>query len=275
MTGGRPAYESLPHLFFIPQQEKEWVPVQKGKMRGYALGVEFAKAYMKKHPGVTVGLMPAAKGCASIGALHKGSEYYAIAMEKAAMARKTGVIKGVLWHQGESDTVLPHLAKAYAEKLQTLVQDLRADLKDDQLPFVVGNLGEFYGTGKYHIKNVASIKIVRKALRDLTTTLPHTGFAESTGCEHRGDFVHFAAKVFVTLGQNYAAAYESAVADGKPRRDSVASPQNKANSEFATSAARSVLSRVMGEEKPARLSSNRWHNLRGVMSTSISPVMGN
>jgi alpha-N-acetylglucosaminidase len=249
MTGGRPAYESLPHLFFIPQQEKEWVPVQKGKMRGYALGVEFAKAYMKKHPGVTVGLIPAAKGGASIGALHKGSEYYAIAMEKAAIARKTGVIKGVLWHQGESDTVFPHLANGYAEKLQTLVRDLRADLKDDKLPFVVGNLGEFYGTGKYHIKNVSSIKIVRKALRDLTITLPHTGFAESTGCEHRGDFVHFAAKAFATLGQNYTAAYESAVTDGKPRNDSAASPQNKASSEFATSAARNVLSRVMGEEK--------------------------
>ena len=41
---------------------------------------------MKKHPGVTVGLIPAAKGGSSIHGLHKGSDFYAIAMEKAAKA---------------------------------------------------------------------------------------------------------------------------------------------------------------------------------------------
>jgi alpha-N-acetylglucosaminidase len=249
MTGGRPTYEDVPNLFFIPQQEKDWVPAQKGKMRSYALGVEFAKNYLETHPGVTVGLIPAAKGGASIGALHKGSTIYAQAMAKAATSMKSGVIKGVLWHQGESDTVHPHLAKAYEDKLLALVKDLRADLKNEKLPFVVGDLGEFYGTGKYHIKNIASIESLRKVLRGLPSKLPYTGYSDSTGCEHRGDFVHFDSKANVIRGKKYAAAFESAVADGKPKKDSAASPQNKATSKFATSAARGVLSRVMGEEK--------------------------
>jgi alpha-N-acetylglucosaminidase len=239
MTGGRPAYEDVPRLFFIPQQEQEWVPAQKGKMRGYALGVEFAKAYMPLHPGVSVGLIPAGRGGAQLNALHKGSSVYAEAMKKAGIAQQRGVIQGVLWHQGESDTVFPHLAKGYGQSLQNLITDIRTDLRDKSLPFVCGNLGEFYGTGKYHIKNVASIALVRQALRDLPTKLPHTGFAESSGGAHRGDFVHFEAKAYVRFGQSYAAAYEAAV---------TAIPKQNATRTYAA-AARGVLTRVMGEEK--------------------------
>jgi len=249
MSGGGPTWEDMPHVLFIPQKEKEWAPVKLGKLRGYPLGSQFAKAYMKKHPGVTVGLIPAARGGASISGLHKGSPTYATAMEAAAVASKTGVIKGVLWHQGESDTVMPHLAKGYAEKLQKLVKDIRTDLKDDSLPFVVGNLGEFYGTGEYHVKNLPSIKIVRQALRDLPTKVPHTAFVESTGCPHRGDFVHFDSKAYVTLGKNYAAAYELAAGGGKSKNDSATVPLDEAAGKQAVAAARGVLTRVLGKEK--------------------------
>jgi hypothetical protein len=228
MNGGGNLQKDLPHVLFIPPKEKEWAAAKLGKLRNCGLGVEFSKAYMKKHPDVTVGLVPLARGGTQIGGLHKGTAAYAEAMEKAAIAKKSGVIKGVLWHQGESDTVHPHLAKAYADRLLTLVKDIRIELNDDKLPFVVGDLGEFYGTGKYHIKNVASIEVVRKALRGLPAKVPHTGFADSTDCKHRGDFVHFDNEAYITLGKNYAEAYESAVAGKNSQEDFTSSPQNTA-----------------------------------------------
>jgi hypothetical protein len=130
-------------------------------------------------------------------------------MQKAAFARKQGVIKGVLWHQGESDTVSLEKANAYEGKLHALVHDLRQDLGDDTLPFVVGNLAEFYGTGKDHSApaRVAQINMVRDALRALPLKVPHTGFAESTGCaspdQHQ---VHFDRASYQKLGPRYAAA---------------------------------------------------------------------
>lgn len=214
MTSGGATLEDMPGVRFIPHGSKVWAPVKSGKLRGYRLGAQFAKNYMKRHPGVSVGLIMLGRGGTRISGLHKGTAVYAEALEKAKIARESGVLKGVLWHQGESDTTMPHLAKLYDRRLRDLVEDLRMDLDDDTLPFVVGNLGEFYGTGKYHLKNQPSIALVRKALRDLPTVLPHTAFAESTGGNHRGDFVHFDDKAYDILGCNYADAYERAVRAG-------------------------------------------------------------
>ena len=71
-------------------------------------------------------------------------------LSTAAIARKNGVIKGVLWHQGESDTVHDFLTKSYEKKLHALINHLRTDMKDASLPFVVGNLAPEYGTGVAH-----------------------------------------------------------------------------------------------------------------------------
>ena len=89
-------------------------------------------------------------GGASIASIHKGTKVYGDAIAKAQWASRAGVIKGVLWHQGESDTTSPQLASTYGKKLKQLVRDLRVDLKQPNLPFVVGNLAEFYGTGPEH-----------------------------------------------------------------------------------------------------------------------------
>ena len=141
-----------------------------------------------------------------------------------------GAVKGVLWHQGESDTVTQAKADSYDQKLQQLIADLRKDLANPKLPFIVGNLAEFYGTGKDHNKpdRVKRIDKVRAVLRSLPKKVKNTGFAESTDCSSPDrHMVHFDRKSYIMLGKRYAKAYaetvkksqQNAPADAKrPRR---------------------------------------------------------
>lgn len=175
----------------------------------FGLGIPFATEYLKSHPGVTVGLIPVAWGGAPIAQLNQGTLTYLNAVAKARWAKEQGVIKGVLWHQGESDTVSEELARAYAAKLDALVADLRADLGDPALAFVAGELAPFYGTGLEHNApdRVVRIAKVQQALRDLPSRVPHTACASSKGLRSAdGHMVHFDRASLIEFGNRYAAA---------------------------------------------------------------------
>jgi hypothetical protein len=193
----------------------------------FGLGGPFAQAYRDAHPGVTVGLIPVAWGGAPISQLNKGTDAYADAIAKAKLAKEKGVLKGVLWHQGESDTVEPGDAEAYAGRLKKLALDIRSDLGEPDLPFIAGNLAEFYGTGREHDASdrVARINQVRAALRDLPNRVSHAAFVESAGLgSHDQNKVHFDRDSLIVFGRRYAAAYATLDMRPEPDRDKARRP---------------------------------------------------
>ncbi len=114
-----------------------------------------------------------------------------------AIARKKGVLKGILWHQGESDSN-PMRAPMYAEKLADLVKRLRQDLNAPDVPFLVGGMSEPLLAGNKHAK------IVDQALRDLPKKVSHTAYVSAEGLKLKSDNVHFNAEAARELGQRYA-----------------------------------------------------------------------
>jgi sialate O-acetylesterase len=54
-----------------------------------------------------------------------------------------GPIKGVLWYQGETDAMLPETAEAYGDALLGLIDSLRRDTGDPDLPFVCVQIGRY------------------------------------------------------------------------------------------------------------------------------------
>src|SRR5690606_23679959 len=78
----------------------------------------------------------------------------AIARIKEAM--KLGVIKGVIWHQGEGDSS-PGKAKVYLPKLKALVERVRAEVNDPDLPFVIGELARYRDV--YHNINEQLVEV--------------------------------------------------------------------------------------------------------------------
>ena len=96
---------------------------------------------------IKIGLIPCAVGGSPISAWEPGAELigfhpYDDAVARAKIAMKTGVLKGILWHQGEGDC-RPEKSKIYLEKLKSLIERFRNDLNMPGVPFIAGELGQY------------------------------------------------------------------------------------------------------------------------------------
>lgn len=182
----------------------------------FCLAGPFAKVYKELYPQSQVGLIPMGWGGAPIARMTKGTEFYKEVLNKALWAKKHGLLKAILWHQGESDTVSPKTVAAYEAELKQLIEDLRADLGCSNLPFIIGNLAEFYGTGKDHntTERVKQINQIKEILRKVARETPNVGFVESTGLKSIDHHqVHFDRNSYVILGNRYADVYWNLVSN--------------------------------------------------------------
>ena len=191
-----------------------WVPAvepmhfDKPDIVGVGPGRAFGVAVAEANPGITVGLIPAAVGGSPIDAWQPGA-YYAPtkshpwddALRRAREASEAGTLKGILWHQGESDATA-ELSGAYAQKLHALVARWRAELQAPALPFIAGRLGRFEGR-PWDVHREA-IDAAHRALPDV---VPAAACVSADGLTHKGDGVHFDADSARTLGRRYAEAY--------------------------------------------------------------------
>ena len=60
---------------------------------------------------------------------------------RQALERPNTILRGVLFHQGESDTRDIALAESYGERLTQLIANIRNDFAAPELPFLIGELG--------------------------------------------------------------------------------------------------------------------------------------
>jgi len=148
-------------------------------------GYAFAKTMLESDKGVSIGLVVNAKGGTSIKLWAKGSKFYKEALRRTRIACKTGTLRGILWHQGESDAK----DDQYLEKLKALIGNLRSDLGAPNLPFVAGE--------------VNNVQVINDQIGKLPEAVPYTGFASSEGLKCM-DRWHFDAGSMRLLGQRYA-----------------------------------------------------------------------
>lgn len=223
--------DKLPHArVLMLNKEGAWVPAtdplhfDKPSVAGVGVGRSFAIALAEAHPDITIGLIPCAVGGSPIDAWKPGA-YYAPtqshpwddAMQRARLALQAGTLKGILWHQGESDSTA-ELAPGYEAKLHDLIGRLRTELHAPEVPFIAGQMGRFAESpwNEFKIK-------VDEAHRHLPRALPFTAFVPSDGFKHRGDKVHFDSDSYREFGRRYAEAYQ------KLTPTSPSSPRDRAN----------------------------------------------
>lgn len=175
---------------------------------GVGPGLSFAATMLKSDPGRHIGLVPCAVGGTGLNRWVKGADLYEQAVARAKIAAQSGVIKGMLWHQGESDTNNKANADSYEARLTGMLRDLRADLGAANLPIVVGQLGTFLTEDKYPFVNS-----VRATLARIPTVVPHAGYADSAGLGDKGDQLHFNAASQKQFGARYAAAMQALLAN--------------------------------------------------------------
>jgi len=175
---------------------------------GVGLGKTFGQIIAEANPGVTIGLIPCAVGGSPIDTWKPGVFYPATKcypwddmVKRLGIALPAGTLKGILWHQGESDS-LPALAPAYEAKLHNLVSRLRQEVKAPGIPFIAGQMGKFADMPWTPEK-----VIVDQAHQDLAKKVPHTAFVSAEGLKHKGDKIHFDSPSFRELGKRYAEAF--------------------------------------------------------------------
>lgn len=190
-----------------PRQAIAWRPgshpVHVSSGGGFGLGLEFARVYRVAFPGVSVGLIPCAWKGASVAQLGPGSPLYQNAIIRARRASRDGVIKAVLWHQGEAECRSAEAAFRYEASLRGLVDALRRDLGEQRLPFVVGDLAPGFGT-KRAVEAGQWIETVCATLRRFPQRVEAAAYVASAGLEVRDDAVHFTRTGLMTFGWRYA-----------------------------------------------------------------------
>ena len=192
-------------LHWVPATD----PVHYDKpIAGVGPGRSFALTLVARDPTVRIGLVPAAVGGSPISSWERGAldpatktHPYDDALARARVAMRDGQLRAILWHQGESDAH-PGLSEQYAEKLRALIARFRGDLNAPELPFIIGELGQF--PGKPWDADVRRIDSVHRAI---AATVPNVAYVSSDGLRDKGDTLHFDAASQRVFGERYARAY--------------------------------------------------------------------
>jgi len=203
------AYPILPE-YQVPSQrvlafgtDMKWRPAQTPldpkRCKATGIGQPFAKYYAELHPDVVVGLVHCARSGRSLKELAKGGKdrdgtpNYDESLAKIREAAKDGTLKAILWHQGEADCG----DVSYAKRLSAFASDLRKDLGEPELPFILGELG------RYREKTAKFNEIIAQA----PSMIQRASMASAEGLWDIGDDVHFSGFSIETLGARYLMEY--------------------------------------------------------------------
>jgi len=126
---------------------------------------------------------------------YSGNPYQHL-VDMGKVAQKKGVIKGILLHQGESNTN----DKEWPNKVKSIYEDLLKDLglKAENVPLLVGEVVNADQRGA-----TASMNTI---MAELPKTIPTAHVISSKGCEARTDRLHFTAAGYRELGKRYGEA---------------------------------------------------------------------
>jgi hypothetical protein len=103
---------------------------------GVGPGDTFAKAIATAYPKDTILLVPGAIPGESIDTFLPGEPAYTSIVSRAKKAQERGTIRGMIFHQGESDTG----QDTWLDRVSTMVETLRSDLSIPNVPFIAGEL---------------------------------------------------------------------------------------------------------------------------------------
>jgi len=202
--------EIHPRVYAL-DRSKQWVPASDPihfdkPIVAVGPGLTFGKVMAGHDPTTCVGLIPCAVGGSPISTWQPGgyweqtqSKPYDDAVTRTRIARQGGVLQGILWHQGESDSNEKD-ASPYLDRLEALIARLRTELDAPDVPFVAATLGDFV------VSRNPWAQVVNDALRQLPQRVHRTACVEATGLEHNGDNLHFNGASAHELGRRYAKA---------------------------------------------------------------------
>jgi hypothetical protein len=191
----------------------EWQPASdplhfdKPAVVGVGPGLTFAREIWRSKPDRPIGLIPCAVGGSGIddwqtGKKHEQTGIYAYdeMLLRVRKAKESGRIKGIIWHQGESDSA-PEKSLAYEKKLEAFFDRLRKEIGAKRVPLIIGTLGDFY------VASHPGAVRVNEIIEAYARTHKNVYLVSASGLTDLGDKTHFDTKSARELGRRYAEAY--------------------------------------------------------------------
>ena len=191
---------------FMLNKDNQWIIAKhplhfdKPSIAGVGPGLAFGIIMAEADTTVKIGLIPCAVGGTEIE-LWQPFAYdkitkthpYDDAIIRIKEATKSGVLKGVLWHQGEGART-PEKASDYHLKLAELIERIRREVNNPKLPFIAGEIGRY----------LSDAENFNNKLIKLPELVPYTAVANSEGLVHKGDNLHFNSPSAEKLGRRFA-----------------------------------------------------------------------
>ena len=201
-----------------PHQSDGWQPLRpgysiapkyKGGLPSETFGPElgFVAALTKAQPKKKFALIKGSKGGTSLRADWKPGEkgkpetqgpryrdfIETIKLAKVALEKEghTAKLRGLIWHQGESDKETP--AEKHQARLAEFIARIREDTGEAKLPMV---LGQVFDNGQRDS--------VREAILKASEADPLVGFVSAKGTKTWDAGTHFDAKSQLLLGERFA-----------------------------------------------------------------------
>lgn len=193
-------------------KQKTWIiakePIGFDKsFTGVGPGLAFGREMAAIDTSIYIGLIPCAHGGSSISVWKTGVYYEPTksfpldnAIERAKLAMKVGVLKGIIWNQGESDCT-PEKAAVYEESLKGLIDTLRQALNEPNLPFIAAELPAFQINPK---TNFAPHKKINRAINHLKKRIDFYSVIKTNDTNHKGDSLHYNTASARLIGERYA-----------------------------------------------------------------------
>ncbi|OUM69502.1 family 6 carbohydrate esterase [Piromyces sp. E2] len=123
-----------------------------------------------------------------------GGNPYGRLIEMGKKAQQVGVIKGILLHQGETNTGQQN----WPNRVKAIYQDILKDLglKAEEVPLLAGEVVQSSMGGQCGSMN--------SIIQQLPRTIPTAHVISSQGLGQQGDGLHFSSAAYRTFGQRYA-----------------------------------------------------------------------
>ena len=173
----------------------------------YSSGVSLAASFadeVAKYTGWEVGLIPCADGGTIIEQWQPGEPLYDHAVMMAKLAMRTSKISGIIWHQGESNCRSLDTAE-YRRLFLRLMESLRRDLGEADLPLVIGEISEDISPA-HGMKDTAAMN---RLLHELQQECPNCAIVRAKDLPLKDDGVHFTSHSLRELGRRYFEAYKT------------------------------------------------------------------
>ncbi len=198
---------------------------------GIGPAASFAQAWRNDHPDEEIGLIPCADGGSSLEEWQPDGALFDHAVMQAKLAQRISRIDGILWHQGETDCADERIT-VYAEKLERTFAALRDQLTLQDVPILIGGLGEFLPKCRIHDYFVNAPQLTR-ILSQYADKHENCWFVTAKGLAPNPDNLHFNAASQRIFGFRYYEAFRKHCSLLKPMdgEDAILASQQ----EYATS----------------------------------------